>query len=192
MTTYRAFEEFGHVPWKYGMHKGSILGQLGFYEFTRRTENGKIETRDMGFSDLMIPHVAKNHGPDDFTLPGDFEYSLPDRMFLEMHPGPDGEWAIIRFEVPTAAIYKYSATIKSLKKNPINPCVVLIHTHKGASSILMNEQLNTNGNGSEISAPESAKAIEAVPGDQIDLLVGFGYRRDVRGVIAGAFICIEH
>lgn len=106
------------------------------------------------------PSVSHNHTSQ--TVSAGTVFWGPDELTL--HPGPNGEYAILRFTAPTAGLYRVAA---SFAPRDTNPNFVDVHIlHNGAS--FFDADVSTVS----VTAPTADRLLAA--GDTIDFAVGVG------------------
>lgn len=102
---------------------------------------------------------------------------------LLLHPGPNGEYAVLRFVAPTAGVYRFQGTFTGRDSGPATTDVSI---RQNLATALFGAGINISGGGN--AAVFDVSPILAA-GDSIDFSVGFGngfYGNDSTGLRLGA------
>jgi len=88
---------------------------------------------------------------------------------LSLHPGPHGEYSVVRFTAPTAGKYKIAAAYDAIDPEATTD----VHVFKGRTT-LFDSLLNLENHGSHAAFDGSTTLTE---GETVDFIVGFGAGR---------------
>ncbi|MGI4789240.1 MAG: hypothetical protein ACRYFS_10385 [Janthinobacterium lividum] len=126
-----------------------------------------------------VPQVSENFG-----VPADTPYDdvlQPGQLFL--HPGPNGEYAIVRFTAATAGTYDLNSSF-----TPVTTDGTTTDVHVLENSTSLFDGLVTGTYNAPTSAPTFADSIQLNKGQTVDFAVGYGangnYYQDSTGLSA--------
>jgi hypothetical protein len=189
-TIYDAAADFSSTNnpngvWTYGW--SSTLGSAFNLDVSRINDSGidfwegAIST---GSPPGQFPYVSHNGTSSTITYGGTVLYN-PGQ--LGMHPGPQGQYSVIRFTAPAAGPYQLASSFAGL--DFIGPTTTDVHVLLDGSAIFNG---NVDGFGAG-SGPSFTTTFTLQKGDTVDFAVGFGtngtYFNDSTGITA-TFILI--
>ncbi|MCX6873141.1 MAG: glycoside hydrolase family 2 [Verrucomicrobia bacterium] len=108
------------------------------------------------------PWAARN--PSDQPVPTPFDFTWPPRQ-VALHPGPQGQYSVVRWTAPTAEKYSIQATFAGLAKATTD--VHLLHNGQPRFDV----QLNIGGKSNTATHTDE---LALAKGDTIDFVVGWG------------------
>ena len=100
---------------------------------------------------------------------------------LDLHPGPNGEYSILRFTAPAAGAYSFSSSFSGVDTGPTTTDVHVLLD--GAA--IADGGINVNGGGNTASL--TSPFVSLAKGDTLDFAVGYGngtYFNDSTGLYA--------
>ncbi len=165
--------------WSYGWTQtlGSTFNLDAIHENASGLDfwEGSVHT-GAGFPPGNFPNIGHNGTNSTITYNGAIPVAPG---HLTLHPGPDGEYSVIRFTAQAKGIYSLSSTFTGLDPRPTSTDV---HVLMNASSIF-DGSVTAFGSGPSFSDTLALKA-----GDIIDFAVGYGsnhtYNSDTTGLNA--------
>jgi hypothetical protein len=178
-TYFDAFDDFSYVSnpvpdgaWSYG-YTGTLGGDFNLYTTQSKSyqQHSSLPLRVWQGPGNYDPNVIKNDtGTDMYSHDGVFN---PKSSYLHFHPGPRGEYSVIRWTCQTSGTYKVSAGFRSLRTiNP--PTTTDIH-------VLQNNASLFDGaiNGFYVDGEKTYEGtLKLNIGDRIDFTVGYGDDKD--------------
>jgi uncharacterized repeat protein (TIGR01451 family) len=116
------------------------------------------------------PNVAKNGTGQEITENGILH---PTSDFLSFHPGPNGEFSVVRWTAPVAGTYHVASTFKSLRfeGSPTTSDVHVLHNSSPIFDALINGLISSGDQSFSTTLTLNA-------GDTVDFVVGFGENLD--------------
>jgi hypothetical protein len=124
-TSFNAFNDFSFqsnpVPggaWQYG-DEATMGGAFNLY-----TAKGTNYSQTSGLSNLSCwivapgqvdPNVIKNETGTDMTSNTGAWVFIPATVYLHMHPGPSGQYTVVRWICPADGIYQLDSAFRSLR-----------------------------------------------------------------------------
>lgn len=147
--------------WSYG-YTLNLGGPVNLYT-TKDTEFSLSIWERPGFRD---PNVIKNETGAEITVFG--EIFFPTSDFLHFHPGPGGEYSVIRWTAPTSGRYRLDATFRSLRVAGADTTTTVQILEFGRS-IIFTGVIDSNDDILDFSTE-----IRAIVGQEIDFVVGIG------------------
>ncbi len=163
--------------WSYGQ-EAALGGPFALYSTTASSSNGQLQgwTTSTGSPDL-----ADNTSGSVFseTLNGATITIQPNQLNLD--PGPQGQYSVLRFTAPTTSTYSFSGDFNGADSRPTTTDVhVLLN-----GIAIANGGINIDGSGNTASLTSSSLAL--TQGQTLDFVVGFGnndYSYDTTGLYA--------
>ncbi len=145
-----------------------------------QTGNGGGSLQGWGTSNGGPPALAKNTSGTTFNLTNGSTITIaPDQ--LELHPGPNGEYSVLRFTAPTTSNFSFSGDFNGADSHPTTTDVhVLLNNVSIADG-----GINVNGGGN--TATLSSSSLALTKGQTLDFVVGYGngtYNYDSTGLYA--------
>ena len=163
--------------WSYGQ-EATLGGPFALYTTTASSSNGQLQgwTTNTGYPDL-----SDNQSGSVFseTLNGATITIQPNQLNLD--PGPQGQYSVLRFIVPTTSLYSFSGNFNGADNHPTTTDV---HVLLNGLSIA-DGGINVSGGGNTASLASSSLAL--TKGQTLDFVVGFGnndYSYDTTGLYA--------
>ena len=130
-----------------------------------------------GQSVSVLPAVGKNTTSSTITSGS---VQVPNNV-LWLHPGPSGQYSIVRFTAPAAGTYTISGSFSGLDN--VGPTTTDVHILQNGSTSLFSNNVSAFGAGPAFSVTPTLNA-----GDTIDFAVGYGadgnYLNDSTGLNA--------
>lgn len=166
-TTYNAFVDFSGTTnpspdgiWQYGYSSG--LGSSFNLYLAQSFECSLTKWQIPG---MIPPVVEKNETQSDIHCYGCI---FPTSEFISLHPGPNGEYSVLRWTAPSAATWKITAIFKSLRSS-VNTTtdVHLLHNSVPVQSSYVDGTLTTPG-------VDLSTTLTLDAGDFVDFAVGDG------------------
>ncbi len=168
--------------WSYGAE--TTLGSAFSLDATPRGNVGDPEQGWAGTINTVygtFPLLVKNiSGKTDIvTSGGNTQTVLPNQ--LELHPGPNGEYSVLRFTAPTTSTFSFSSDFNAINSAPTTTDVHVLLDNLS----IADGGINVNGGGNTTSL--SSNSLALTKGDTLDFVVGFGngnYFADATGLFA--------
>lgn len=105
---------------------------------------------------------------------------------LNLHPGPSGEYSVLRWTAPDSGTYHLEADFQGLNSNPgTTSNVVILHNNATIFSS------NINGFGASSAQHFPPTEIDVAAGDTIDFCVGWGSNNDYHSDSTGVRVLIS-
>lgn len=155
--------------WSYGTE---ALGSLGtnFTLFTTQTDSTSNPVQGTPIKGWSVPggglpYVIQNTSSSPQTIPTTAITLAPGQM--NMHPGPAGDYSIIRFTAPTAGAYSLTSVFTGIDNGA--GTTTDVHVLDNGLSLFSGE---VTGNGATQSF--SLASLTLAAGDTLDFAVGYG------------------
>ena len=148
------------------------------------TFTGNVSGAVQGWAgtDGGFPYVTKNVGAGNFVnVNGNTTITVAPGQ-LDLHPGPSGEYAVVRFTAPTASTYSFFGGFSGVDSGPTTTDVHVLLD----GAVFASGGLNINGGGNTVFLT-SFDPVTLAKGDTLDFVVGYGngaYFNDSTGVSA--------
>ncbi len=125
-----------------------------------------------------FPVVVHNTHPYAITGPPAYPYmvTVPPHA-LAMHPGPNGQYAVVRFTAPFTGYYKISGQFYALDDN-LSGTITDVHILKNNNAITQLFAGNVNYYGGARYSSFTSVSVGLIAGDTLDFQVGFGVNRN--------------
>ncbi len=197
-VVYDAFDGFSgksnpNGVWQYG-YKSSLLGTDLILYNTPIGLSCEVDGLQFWRSNYHAPDP--NIGRNPYTAASAVNHDvlmcsggvfLPSADYLHVHPGPNGEFSVLRFTPPQPGVYRITAAFKSLKT--MSPATTDVHI---AIPFRNKEVLRGKINGiittQNIRFRQTYRLSEA---DFIDFEVGYGDNLNYFGDSTGLRVCIQ-
>ena len=161
--------------WSYGQ-EATLGGPFALYTTTTGSA-GSVP----GWTNNGLPQLSDNQSGSVFSDPRNGGTITIQPNQLDLHPGPSGEYSILRFTAPTTSMYSFSGSFNGADSHPTTTDV---HVLLNGLSIA-DGGINVNGGGNTASLASSSLAL--TKGQTLDFAVGFGgngYGFDSTGLYA--------
>lgn len=147
------------------------------------TFTGNVSGAVQGWADPDngFPYITKDVSNTNFVnINGNTSITVVPGQ-LDLHPGPSGEYSVLRFTAPTTSTYSFFSSFGGVDSNPTTTDVHVLLD----GTALANGGINVNGGGNTASLASSSLAL--TKGDTLDFVVGYGngtYFNDSTGLYA--------
>lgn len=176
-SVYSAFDDFSGTlnptpggVWRYGYT--TILGGP-IHLYTSTSLHGHYDPLLTTWTDgvRMDPNVIKNETGQDITLPLGGGFLIPATEYLYFHPGPVGEYSVVRWTAPSAGLYEMATTFRA----PINSCPTTADVHVLHNGVSVYDALVEQSAGvSDQDLRNFTVVLTVAMGDTVDFATGFG------------------
>ena len=166
----------------YGMEQ--TLGGAFSLDTQAYTFTGNVSGADQGWQAAGVgyPYVVKNTSTTTsfVNVNGNTTITVVPGQ-IHLHPGPDGEYSILRFTAPATGAFSFSSSFSGVDSDPTTTDVhVLLN-----GVAVANGDININGGGN--TATLASPFVSLTKGDTLDFAVGYGngaYFNDSTGLYA--------
>ena len=167
--------------WSYGTE--TTLGKAFSLNTQSYTFTGNVSGAVQGWAgtDGGFPYVTQNTGSTTFDNVNGNTTILVMPGQMDLHPGPNGEYGVVRFTAPTTAAYSFNGSFSGVNSNPTTTDV---HVLLDGNSIA-DGGINVNGGGNSVLL--ASNSLSLTKGDTLDFVVGYGngsYFNDSTGLYA--------
>lgn len=171
VNTYNAFNDFNisngnpNDVWSYGKTV-TLGGSFILFTDTQTTLVPGVQYWQSGSA--YDPAVAKNITGSDIVIQWGWPFiTWPGKDYLHLHPGPNGEFDVVRWTAPNSGFFRIKADYKALNTFPTRSDVYILHNNAKIFSGLINL---SGHDGNENYSTE----LTIQSGDTIDFVVGLG------------------
>lgn len=162
--------------WSYG-YEATLGGSLTLFT----TKTGGANSVSGWSTGAGLPHLDDNQSGSVYTSTqnGSTLTIQPNQLIL--HPGPNGQYSVLRFTAPATSTYSFSGSFNGADTHPTTTDVHVLL----AGTAIADGGININGLGNTASLTSSSLAL--TKGQTLDFAVGFGnnsYTYDTTGLFA--------
>ncbi len=159
------------------------LGGLFSLNTQPYTFTGNVSSAVQGWAgtDNGFPYITKNVSNTNFVNVNGNTTIVVVPGQLDLHPGPNGEYSILRFTAPATSTYSFSSMFSGVDSNPTTTDVHVLLD----GVAIANGGINVNGGGNTASL--TSPFVSLSKGDTLDFAVGYGngtYFNDSTGLYA--------